>query len=271
MRLDTTQVWRDASATIGANREVLAVLAGVFFFLPSLAVGLFLPPPEPPAGAEPKQILALMGEFYQSAAPYMLANALVQTLGQLAVLALITRSERLTVGEALREGSSSLLPYIGAQLLVTLGTMLAVGVVLLLGGLSGSVPLVIGLGLIALVAAVYIGMRFILVPPVIMIDRLRNPVEILRRSWALTQGNVGPMLLFLFLLILAMVVIGAVAGGIVGIVLALVGGAEAVRIGSAAVSALVGAGMTLVIVASFVSMHRQLAGTRPDEASAAFE
>lgn len=266
MRLDTTQVWRDASATIGANREVLAVLAGVFFFLPSLAVGLFLPPPEPPAGAEPKQILALMGEFYQTAAPYMLANALVQTLGQLAVLVLITRSERLTVGEALREGSSSLLPYIGAQLLVTFGTMLAVGVVLLLGGLSGSVALVIGL-----VAAVYIGMRFILVPPVIMIDRLRNPVEILRRSWALTQGNVGPMLLFLFLLILAMVVIGAVAGGIVGIVLALVGGAEAVRIGSAAVSALVGAGMTLVIVASFVSMHRQLAGTRPDEASAAFE
>ena len=114
-------------------------------------------------------------------------------------------------------------------------------------------------------------MRFILVPPVIVIDRLRNPMEILRRSWALTAGNVGRMLLFLFLLILAVAVIGAVAGGLVGIVLALVAGDEAVRIGSAAVSALVGAGMTLVIVTSFVSMHRQLAGTRPEEASAAFE
>ena len=145
MRLDTTQVWRDATATISANREVLAVLAGVFFFLPGLAVGLFLPPPEPPAGAEAKQILALMGDFYTRAAPYMVANALIQTVGQLAVLALVTRSDRLTVGEALREGSAGLLPYIGAQLLVTFGTMLVVGMVLVLGGLTGSVPLVVGL------------------------------------------------------------------------------------------------------------------------------
>ena len=87
MKLDGCLVWRDANAMVTANREVLAVLSGVFFLLPSLAFSLFMPQPEPPAGADVKQLMAMMREFYMAAAPWFLVMTLVQTVGQVAVLA----------------------------------------------------------------------------------------------------------------------------------------------------------------------------------------
>ena len=43
MKLDLSAAWDGAMTMIRANREVVTVLAGVFFFLPNLAFSLFLP------------------------------------------------------------------------------------------------------------------------------------------------------------------------------------------------------------------------------------
>ena len=142
MKLDGGLVWRDANAMVTANKEVLAVLAGVFFLLPSLAFSLFMPQPEPPAGADVKQLAAMLREFYMAAAPWFLGMTLIQTVGQLAVLALLARAGQSTVGEALREGFAGLLPFLVTQLIIALASALAAGVLIGLGvtELSVSVP-----------------------------------------------------------------------------------------------------------------------------------
>lgn len=259
MDLDTSKAWSAASATVSANKEVLVAIAGVFFFLPSLALALFFPQPEPPAGAEPKQLLEIMGAFYRQIAPYMALATLVQVLGQLSVLTLTARAGRATVGDAIRAAVGGLLPYLGAQLVVVLAAMASLGVLAMLAALSKVLAVV--LGLLALIAAVWAALRLSLVPVVIAVEGQRNPLAVLRRSWRLTDGNAGRILLFVLVLALAVMVISVVASAGVGIVLALVGGAETARIGGAAISALVGAGFTVYTTICFAAIHGQLAGT----------
>ena len=45
-KLDTNAAWKEASAIVSANREVLLALAGVFFMLPSLALSVIAGEPE---------------------------------------------------------------------------------------------------------------------------------------------------------------------------------------------------------------------------------
>lgn len=259
MELDTSKAWSDATATVSANKEVLAAIAGVFFFIPALALALFYPQPEPPAGADPKQLMAMLRGYYMGVAPWIALSAVVQVLGQLAVLTLTARAGRITVGEAIREALSGLLPYLGTQILLIVGTILALGLVAALAALS--VALAVTLGLLALIAAVWVGLRMTMVPVVIAVERQRNPVMVLRRSWELTRGNAGRILLFLLVLGIAVAVITFVAAAIVGLVLALVGGAEAAQVGGAVISSLLGAGFATYVAISFAAMHRQLAGT----------
>lgn len=263
MDLDTSKAWSDATDTVRANKEVLAAIAGVFFFIPALALALFYPQPEPPAGADPKQLLAMMRDFYAGVAPWLAGSAVVQVLGQLAVLTLTARAGRVTVGEAIREALGGLLPYLGSQILVMLGFMLALGVVALLAALS--VALAVTLGLLVLIAGLWIGVRLTLVPVVIAVERQRNPVMVLRRSWDLTRGNAGRILLFVLVLGVAIAVISLVAAAVMGLVLAFVGGAEAARVGGSVVSSLIGAGFATYLAISFAAMHRQLTGTGPDD------
>ena len=57
-KLDTNAAWKEASAIVSANREVLLALAGVFFMLPSLAVAVIAGEPEVIPGARPEQMMA---------------------------------------------------------------------------------------------------------------------------------------------------------------------------------------------------------------------
>ena len=38
MKFSMSEAWREATAMISANREVLLIVSGIFFFIPSLAV-----------------------------------------------------------------------------------------------------------------------------------------------------------------------------------------------------------------------------------------
>ncbi len=259
MDLDTSKAWSQASATVSANKELLVALAGVFFFLPSLALALFFPQPEPPAGAEPKQLMEMMGTFYRGIAPYLVLATLVQVLGQLAVLTLTARAGRATVGDAIRAAAGGLLPYLGVQALVVLAVMVVFGLVAMLSALSAALAVVTGL--LVLIAAIWATIRLLLIPVVIAVEGQRNPLAVLRRSWQLTFGNAGRILLFVIVLALAVMVISIVASAGVGILLALVGGVESARIGGAVIAALVGAGFTVYTTICFAAIHAQLVGT----------
>lgn len=258
MRLDTSKAWSETTATASANKELLAALAGVFFFLPTLALALFQPQPEPPEGAELREMFTVLGDYYRAAGPYLLAAALVQVLGQLAVLTLTAGQRQATVGDAIRAAAQGLPSYIGAQL-VLLG---AIGVAFLVLGVIATLsqPLAVLLGLAATGLAMWVSIRCLLSPVVIAVEGLRNPIAVLRRSWDLTRGNAGRLALFVLVLGLAVMVIAGIGSTLSGILFALVGGPSTGRIAGDAVAALVGAAATTYFTLSFAAIHRHLAG-----------
>lgn len=259
MRLDTGKAWTEAAATVSANKEVLVAIAGVFFFLPALMLALFFPQPEPPAGAQPRELFAMLETYYLHAGPWLLAGALVQVLGQLAVLMLTARAGQATVGDAIRAAIRALPSYVGTQLVLIGAIFAAFLTIRMIAVLSQ--PLAVLLGLIVAGLAVWVSIRCLLTPVVIAVEGARHPLAVLRRSWDLTRGNAGRITLFAIVLALAVSVLAAVASALTGIVLALVGGPAVGRIAGDAAVALVGAAAATYFAISFAAIHRQLAGT----------
>lgn len=271
MRFDSNQAWKDAASAVSANREVLIALAGVFFVLPSFAVALFYPQPEPAAGATPEQLFAQIGAFYQGAWPGMLAMAVVQMIGSLAMLALFTDRTRPTVSQALAQGARGLPPVILAQILLGMGLGLAALIPLAAAGASGIVPLV---GLVMILTGAVMLWAYIrasLVSPAVMVDGVRSPVEALKRSFALTKGNAARIAVFYVLLAIAFLIVLGLVGALFSLL------AEAVLSGDAAATAtaLITSGCEAVVAVYFVAVvaatHRQLAGPSADVTAARFE
>jgi hypothetical protein len=270
MKFDSNAAWKEATAAVSANREVLLVLAGVFFMLPGLAFALFLPPPEPVAGMKPAQLMGMMQEYYLSALPYAIPMAVLQMAGSLAMLTLFTDRTRPTVGDAIRQGFVGVLPYIGAQLLLGLGIGLVGGLLIAIVAATG-MPALLTLAIIILIAAIiYLAIRTVLVAPAIAVEGIGNPVAALKRSWALTSGNTVRIALFFLLLVVAFVVITIMVTSIVGVIFALLLGSAAKTVVAIFSSAL-GAAFTLYAMATVASVHRQLAGPSGAAISRTFE
>jgi hypothetical protein len=271
MKFDSNLAWKQASSSIGANREVLLALSGVFFLLPSLAFALLLPSPEPVPGQSEAQQLAMLRGYLASALPFFIPVALFQAAGTLAMLTLFTDKSRPTVGAAIKQGLAGILPYIAAQLVLGIGIGLLGSIGLALGAATG-VPVIAALAVAAVVLfAVYAAIKTSLIAPIIAVERERNPFAALQRSWRLTKGNSLRIGLFYALLFIAFMVVLSVVAMVVGLVLAAVAGAEGNRIGNAIVSATLGAVMTLFFVAVMAAVHRQLAGPSPQAAAVPFE
>ena len=106
MKLDINRAWTDAINLIQTNLSVVAVVAGVFFFLPYLAFVLFMPdvsamgiesnPQDPTATFN--QVMALYADIWWMVALLTVA----QTIGTLALLALLLEDAR-----GARENSSA--------------------------------------------------------------------------------------------------------------------------------------------------------------------
>jgi hypothetical protein len=271
MTFDSNTAWKDATAAVAANREVLLALAGVFYFLPSLAFALLYPQPTPPTGMASEAMGQFLLEYYQGALPLLLPATILQAVATLAILTLFTDRTRPTVGEALKQGAIGLIPFILAQLLLGLGFGLAGGLLIALVAATGvaALAVVVVLGLLA--AAVYVYVRTSLLSPVIAVERARGPVAALKRSWVLTQGNAGRLLLFYLLLGIAYLLLLMIVMGVIGVVLALVVGGRTAEVVAAVVSSGLTSVATLYFVAVVASAHRQLAGPSGEAVAATFE
>lgn len=264
MTFDSNRAWKQATAAIAANREVLMALAGVFFLLPGLAISLLLPQPEPAAGADADAVLNQMRAHYMASMPFLIPVALLQAGGTLAMLTLFTDRSRPTVGDAIRRGFISIVPYVLAQLVIGLGVGVAGSVLLTAAALTG-VGAVVSVVMALLVAAlIYIVVRTSLVAPVVAVEGIRRPMQALRRSWRLTQGHVGRLALFYLLLAVAFLFIISVVMTVLGIVLVLVVGPETGRFAAAVVSSALGAIAMIHFVGVLAAIHRQLAGPTDD-------
>jgi hypothetical protein len=275
MKFDMTVAWSEAMRLIAANRQVIAVVAGVFFFLPYLAFMLMFMnqmsalEAAQSANPDPEAMGQAMMGFYGDIWWFVLLAMVIQGIGMLGLLTLLTDRSRPTVAEALKAGARMFLPYFGAQLLLSalFGLLILVPVAV---GATGSVGAGLFLALIAAVIFCYLFTKFLLTPAVIAIERQANPLTALGRSWRLTKGNSLRIFLFVFLLFLAVGVVGGVISMIAGLFLAL-GGAQTALIGQAVVSGLINAVFYVIFLGMLAAIYRQLAGPSPETVRETFE
>ena len=263
MKLDLNAAWDQAVRLIAANREVMLVLGGVFFFLPYVLFLLLAPMPDfaavaGPSGENTPALRSAMSGFLADYWWAILLLTLVQTLGAIAVMAVIGDPTRPTVRAAMQRGAAYLLPNFGAQLLTSLAAMLVLFVALFVGKLSGSKPVIATLSVFSLPVIIWLLTRLSLSGAAIAIELLANPLTALRRSWRLTAGNGLRLVAFYLLLFLAFFVILQVLGLIVGVFTALPG-AEIAHVLGALLSGVIYAVLILIGYAVLASVHRQLA------------
>lgn len=271
MKFDSNRAWKEAAASVTANREVLFALAGVFFLLPSLAFGLLMPGPEAAAGMSADEQMALLRGYYADALPWLLPMALLQAIGTLALLTLFTDRSRPTVGQALREAALNLFPYIAAQLLIGMGFVLVGGLLLGLASATGAVPIVALAYALLFAGLLYVLVKASLVAPVVMVERVRSPIASIRRSWALTKGNTARVAVFFLLLLVVALVAMTVIGVVLGLLSAVLAGGEVSKVIDAVASSFIGSVLALYFVAVVAAIHRQLAGASPETIVATFE
>ncbi|RIV80447.1 hypothetical protein D2V17_19190 [Aurantiacibacter xanthus] len=265
MKFDMGAAWDEAVAMMAANREVLAIVAGIFFFLPSLLLAIFGPDLNAMMAGDlsSAEQVEQMGEQVMAAYSdswWIFAIAtLAQMIGYISLLALLRDKGRPTVGEAIAMGAKGLLPSIAAYLIVTIGLSVLFVIFVALAAVSGVAALAAVAVLLACVVMVYAMIKFSLAAPVIAIEKVTNPITVLKRSWHLTKGNSVRILLFFMLIFVVYMVVSIVAGLILaGLVSAV--GSEAGKLIQGVVGGLLGMVATVVVVAVLAATHRQLSG-----------
>ncbi len=275
-KLDLERAWNEATALLSANRDVVLIVAAVFFFLPNVISTLILPSQDALImqmealgdQPDPEEIFALFGDYFAGSWWIYLVFGLVQAAGVLGLLALLTDRSRPTVGEALAFGGKALIPYIIALILQFLA-MTLVPILLIALGAAINPGIAALLGIVGIVLMIYIWVKFLLLSPVIAIERVMNPIKALARSWRLTKGNSLRLFALYMLLIIAVLVLSLVAG----LVFALFGVlGETVGLLAAAIGGgLISMGYTTVMLAVLAAVHRQLSGGSAEAARETFE
>lgn len=265
MKFDLDTAWKDTSRLFRDNFGLLAVLAGVFYFIPYAVMMLAIPEfaalsnmsSETTPEAMQEMLFGLYGTYWW----VFLIFGIVQAIGLLAMLALLSRRANPTVGEALKTGAGSVITYLVANIAQSLC------IVLLFGVLVG-VPVALGLNIVAVflaiaaaVVALYLLTKFSMVSPIIAIDGERNPIAALMRSWHLTRGNSVRLFFFFVLVVVAFVIVSSIISMIISLVFSL-GGAEAALFGTTIASSLMQAFFIMLFVCLAAAMHMQLTRLR---------
>lgn len=279
VKFDMGKAWDDTTGLLRKNFGLVASIVGLFYFLPQAIVALLVPeianfqPDTPPPGTDPKIVFEAMQaaymELFEHAWPYWLAITVMQYFGAISALALFTKGQNPTVGQALAAGLKGTPIYIAAQLIYILAASFGLGIPL---GLAFALLPLLGvlLALAAIVLIFYVAVKLMLVPTVIAIDGERNPIAAIKRSWQLTKGNSIRIFAFIFILMIVITLITLVATMIFAVIFALFGEPIA-TIGTGLFTALLGAISASVFLLALAAIHRQLSGTTSPMEIDAFE
>ncbi|MBE5074552.1 glycerophosphoryl diester phosphodiesterase membrane domain-containing protein [Erythrobacteraceae bacterium E2-1 Yellow Sea] len=276
MKLDMGRAWSDATALLAGNRNVVMVVAGVFFFLPYFAIMLLVPEtmqPQAQMGADPadmEQAMQMLGQLYAQNWWVFVVIGVTQAIGMLALMTLLTDRNRPTVGEAIARGGRGFFSYIGTQILFALALGIVIALLVALGAAIAGPQGAVLTGVIAFVIGVYLFIKFSLVTPVIAIDGILNPIRILQRSWQLTKGNSFRLLGFYILLFLALGIVSGVVTMVMGVLFAAMGG-QLELIGNGLFAALLNAVFVVIFLGVLAGVHRQLSGPSQADISDTFE
>ncbi len=266
MKFDLNRAWEQALGLIAGNGSTVTVVAGVFFFIPYLALMLFMP--QMAGGLEMQAqngdmdaAMAAMSGFYARYWWVFVLMLLIQTIGMVSLIALLADRSRPTVGEAIASAVKLLPTYIAASLITGLAAVLVLGIIAAIGAASGSHVAIILVSIVAVIVMIYAYIKISLFTPVLALERTYNPIALLTRSWRLTKGNSFRLLLFYALLTIAFIVVSTVITLILGLVFGLFG-AEIALVGNALVAAAINAAFVTIFLAVLAAIYRQLAAER---------
>jgi hypothetical protein len=244
MKFSYSEVWNDTVALLRANGAIVVALAGVFLFLPNLAMSHFLPPP---TTERPDEVLQLWIEYLNANWHWLLLGRLVTMAGTIALLLLFLDPRGRSVG-ALIVAAIMILPFF------------------FITGVLMQIMIVVGL-ILLIVPGLYLIGRLLLVAPALVAENIRNPIAAISRSFDLTRGN-GWAVLGLFLLVaVAGLVIVAVIGLLLGILFIAVAGHDFGVLLTQIVQAIGQAAFGAVVTALVAALYRQLASGAKASAS----
>ena len=214
------KAWTDSVQLLLNNRELVIVVAGIFLFLPSLALNILAPSTAIEMAAANKDAVAEeVVLYFEENWLLFLAYVASTTVGSLSLLALLGRKEKITVGEAISVGAKATIPYLIASFMVVIALAI---VATLIGLLATGLGTVFGLvaGLAFFIGLIFL-FRLILVGPVMAIEGIRNPISAIVRSWVIVKGNTNDVAAFIVLLVVALIVLSLVFGLVVSVIGAL--------------------------------------------------
>jgi hypothetical protein len=236
-------VWADTVKLMRTHWAALIAIAGVFNFLPTLLVNHFFPMGDPPVDADIQTHIQFVLDYYQQNALPVVLQSFVVMIGSAAMLRLVFARGG-TVGGALRFAIALLPAY---SILIVL------------------VNLAVGAGFILLIVpGLYLCGRLLPASPAMVAEERRNPIDALKRGWALSEGH-GWLTFGLYLLVAIAVGIVMLAIGLVtGIAFKAAAGQElGSLLGMIVLCAMQALAATLVTMLS-AAIYRALAPQRPD-------
>jgi hypothetical protein len=244
MKFSYTAAWQEALAILRAHGSTIAAVAGVFLFLPALLIGHLLPRPE---AQDMGRLIELMREYGARNWPWLLLEGLVNMVGILAILRLAFPRGNPTVGGVIAAAASLVPFYFLANLLSSL--MIGIGLVLLI------------------VPGLYLIGRLAPVGPIIVAEERRNPIDAIRRSFALTRGNGFAIAGLVIVVVIAAAIAMGAANAILGIVFMLVAGEDLGRFLVLVLSSATGAVFAALLTLLYAGIYRRL--TAAESAAAA--
>jgi hypothetical protein len=245
MRISYSRIWEDTVRLIRAHASLAIALAGVFLFLPGLLMGHFAPMLEV---TDPNLLVSAFTDYFRENFHWVLLSIILSAAGTLSILMLVFRGGATSVGAAIAAAFGLLLPYVIAVVLT-------------------GIPVAIGFMLFIL-PGLYLMARFLPIGPVIVADGERNPIDAIRRTWALTRGH-GWAILGLFLLVgVAGLVLMTVVGGIIGLVLHIALPEGLAKFMVLIVSTTTSTALQVVLIFLYAAIYRALTGAKSAESAA---
>lgn len=177
MKLNIAAACNEALEIWKRDRDVIAAVAGVFVFLPNLALALFMRVATVTTridAPDDQALLASMQSFLVENAPLLAFQMIAELIGVAVLLALLLDPARPTVGEALRIVARRLPVLIAATMLI-------------------NIALVAGMTLF-IVPGLYVIGRVALVLPVLLGEPERRFGDAIGRAVELTRGRVFQLL-----------------------------------------------------------------------------
>jgi hypothetical protein len=231
-------IWEDAGRMLAANAGLVAAIAGVFLFLPGLIEARFFPSPPPPltfGASDVAEWQFQMNRYLEANWWWVLISTTSYLVGTLA-LYLLLLTPRITVGAALGR-ALVILPFY-----------------MLLALMAG---FVVGCGLLLLIVpGIYLFGRLILSTPILAIEVPAAPLTAMRQSWRRTTRpwwTAGVLMLIVFT---ALLVALAINFGLGTAILLLAGPQGIGGLLLAAVQALTGTLVTVLVIVVTAALYR---------------